>query len=138
MAGAPLLTVDGISKSFRGLRAVANVSFVVEEGTIVGLIGPNGAGKTTCFNMIAGVYRPDSGEVRLRDTLLNGLRPDQICRAGVARTFQLVKPFKDMTVEENVVVGALCNMDSVAEARAASGAILDRLGLRSKRYQRAS
>jgi branched-chain amino acid transport system ATP-binding protein len=138
MAGKPLLTVDGISKSFRGLRAVADVSFVVEEGAIVGLIGPNGAGKTTCFNMIAGVFRPDSGQVRLRDTVLTGLRPDQICRVGVARTFQLVKPFKDLTVEENVVVGALCTRDTVAEARAATGDILDRLGLKSKRYQRAS
>jgi branched-chain amino acid transport system ATP-binding protein len=138
MAGKPLLTVDGVSKSFRGLRAVADVSFVVEEGAIVGLIGPNGAGKTTCFNMIAGVFRPDSGQVRLRDTVLTGLRSDQICRVGVARTFQLVKPFKDLTVEENVVVGALCTRDTVADARAATGDILDRLGLKSKRYQRAS
>jgi branched-chain amino acid transport system ATP-binding protein len=138
MTAKPLLTVDGVSKSFRGLRAVADVSFVVEEGAIVGLIGPNGAGKTTCFNVIAGVYRPDSGQVRLRDTPLTGLRPDRICRAGVARTFQLVKPFKDLTVEENVVVGALCTLDRVSEARAATGDILERLGLKSKRHQRAS
>ena len=136
--GRPLLTVDGVSKSFRGLRAVANVSFTVDEGAIVGLIGPNGAGKTTCFNIIAGVYRPDSGRILLRDTALNGLRPDRICRSGLARTFQLVKPFKDLTVEENVVVGALCACASVAEARAATGDILARLGLRAKRHQRAS
>ncbi|MGE5148277.1 MAG: ABC transporter ATP-binding protein [Candidatus Eiseniibacteriota bacterium] len=134
----PLLVIDGISKSFRGLRAVSNVSFTVEEGGIVGLIGPNGAGKTTCFNMIAGVFRPDGGQVRLGDKTLTGLRPDQICRAGVARTFQLVKPFKDLTVEENVVVGALCACDTVEESRATTGAILERLGLRAKRHQRAS
>ena len=136
--GKPLLVVDGISKSFRGLRAVSNVSFGVDEGGIVGLIGPNGAGKTTCFNVIAGVFRPDSGQIRLGDKTLNGLRPDQICRAGVARTFQLVKPFKDLTVEENVVVGALCAHDTVEQSRNASGEILMRLGLHAKRHQRAS
>jgi branched-chain amino acid transport system ATP-binding protein len=87
-----LLEVDRISKSFSGLRAVQDVSFQVPEGEIVAMIGPNGAGKTTCFNVIAGVYRADAGEVRLGGTPISGWRSDQICRAGVARTFQLVKP----------------------------------------------
>ena len=132
-----LLEVEGISKSFSGLRAVQNVSFNVPEGEIVGLIGPNGAGKTTCFNLIAGVYRPDTGEVRLQGERIGGWRPDRICRAGLARTFQLVKPFADLTVMENVIVGALNKCRTVAEAREKSAAVIEKLGLGSKRDQAA-
>ena len=132
-----LLEVEGISKSFSGLRAVQNVSFNVPEGEIVGLIGPNGAGKTTCFNLIAGVYRPDTGEVRLKGERIGGWRPDRICRAGLARTFQLVKPFADLTVMENVIVGALNKCRTVAEAREKSAAVIEKLGLGSKRDQAA-
>jgi branched-chain amino acid transport system ATP-binding protein len=132
---AALLEVNGISKSFSGLRAVQNVSFTVPEGEIVGLIGPNGAGKTTCFNLIAGVYRPDAGSVRLAGEDIGGWRPDQICRAGLARTFQLVKPFADLTVTENVIVGALNNCPTVYEARKKSAEVIDKLGLGSKRDQ---
>ena len=82
-----LLEVKNISKSFSGLRAVHDVSFEVAQGAIVALIGPNGAGKTTCFNMIAGVYKPDTGEIRLDGERIDGKRPDQICNAGVGRTF---------------------------------------------------
>jgi branched-chain amino acid transport system ATP-binding protein len=130
---ASLLEVDRISKSFSGLRAVQDVSFSVPEGEIVGLIGPNGAGKTTCFNVIAGVYRPDAGEVRLDGDSIGGWRPDQICRAGVARTFQLVKPFADLTVMENVIVGALNECRTVAAAREKSAAVIEKLGLAAKR-----
>ncbi len=132
---AALLEIQGISKSFSGLRAVQNVSFAVPEGEIVGLIGPNGAGKTTCFNLIAGVYRPDAGSVRLAGADIGGWRPDQVCRAGLARTFQLVKPFADLTVTENVIVGALNNCRTVAEAREKSASVIEKLGLGRKRDQ---
>jgi branched-chain amino acid transport system ATP-binding protein len=128
-----LLEVDRISKSFSGLRAVQDVSFEVPEGEIVALIGPNGAGKTTCFNVIAGVYRADAGEVRLGGKPITGWRADEICRAGVARTFQLVKPFAGLTVMENVVVGALNASASVDEAREKAGEVIGRLGLGAKR-----
>jgi branched-chain amino acid transport system ATP-binding protein len=133
-----LLEVDGISKSFRGLKAVEDVSFAVPEGQIVALIGPNGAGKTTCFNVIAGVYRADAGKVRFAGERIDGWRPDQICRAGIGRTFQLVKPFAGLTVTENVVVGALNASGSVREARKKAVEVIERLGLGSKRDQMAA
>jgi len=132
------LDVRGVTKSFRGLRAVANASFAVERGSIVGLIGPNGAGKTTIFNMAAGVYAPDAGEIHLAGRRIDGLRPDQICAGGVGRTFQIVKPFAGLSVLDNVIVGALQRSPSVAEARRYAGQILDRLGLAVKRDQPAS
>jgi branched-chain amino acid transport system ATP-binding protein len=137
MTAPPLLDVRGLSKNFRGLRAVHGVSFAVEAGGIVGLIGPNGAGKTTIFNMIAGVFRPDAGEVRLEGRPITGLRPDRVCHAGIGRTFQLVRPFKGLTVEENVVIGALHAAGGVAAARARALDILDGLGLADKRRQKA-
>src|SRR5690606_18592659 len=127
-----------ISKSFSGLRAVQDVSFTVPKGEIVGLIGPNGAGKTTCFNMIAGVYTPDEGTITLDGQNIGGWRPDQVCLAGVGRTFQIVKPFAGLTVLENVIVGALKASPSVVVAREKSAAVLKRLGLWSKRDQSAS
>ncbi|HUJ75237.1 MAG TPA: ATP-binding cassette domain-containing protein, partial [bacterium] len=130
-----LLEVRGISKSFRGLRALTDVSFAVPQGEIVGLIGPNGAGKTTCFNIAAGVYRPDAGTVHLGGRRVDGLRPDEICRAGVGRTFQIVRPFHGLSVEENVVVGALRGEHKVRLAREQAGAILHTVGLWSKRHQ---
>src|SRR3546814_8676115 len=101
---APLLAIDGISKSFRGLRAVYRASLAVPQGAIVSLIGPNGAGKTTMFNMAAGVFRPDEGSISFAGRRIDGLRPDQICHAGIGRTFQLVTPFPDLTALENVLV----------------------------------
>jgi branched-chain amino acid transport system ATP-binding protein len=133
-----LLEVDRISKSFSGLRAMQDVSFAVPEGQIVALIGPNGAGKTTCFNVVAGVYRPDEGQVRFSGERIDGLRPDQICRAGVGRTFQLVKPFAGLTVMENVVVGALNASANVLEARRKAEEIVEQLGLASKSRQMAA
>jgi branched-chain amino acid transport system ATP-binding protein len=133
-----LLEVDNLSKSFSGLRAVQSVSFDVPEGDIVGLIGPNGAGKTTCFNLIAGVFKPNEGEVRFAGQRIDGSRPDQICRAGVARTFQIVKPFAGLSVLENVIVGALNAKSGVAEARAQAEDVIHKLGLWSKRDQAAS
>jgi branched-chain amino acid transport system ATP-binding protein len=128
-----LLEVRGISKSFRGLRALQEVSFDVAEGAIAAMIGPNGAGKTTCFNVIAGVFAPDAGEVALGGRRLTGLRPDQICSAGIGRTFQVVKPFPQMTVLDNVVVGALNAAPSVADAQREARRMLELLHLDGKR-----
>ncbi len=136
MSGAHL-AVRGIGKSFRGLRAVSDVAFDVPGGAIHALIGPNGAGKTTCFNMIAGVFAPDTGDIRLDDRSIAGLRPDQICAAGIGRTFQIVKPFMGLTVEENVTIGALARTSHVPEARAAARQILHDLGLDDRRHVRA-
>ncbi len=122
---AALLEVSRLGKSFRGVRAVTDVSFAVAEREIVSLIGPNGAGKTTVFNLIAGGLKPDTGCVRLASRDITGLRPDQICAAGIARTFQLVKPFPELTVLENVVVGALRGTPDVAGARAVARRLLD-------------
>jgi branched-chain amino acid transport system ATP-binding protein len=133
-----LLEVNGISKSFSGLRAVQNVTFEVPEGKIIGLIGPNGAGKTTCFNMIAGVYKADTGSVTLNGARIDGKRPDEICKAGIGRTFQIVKPFAGLSVLDNVVVGALNAASSVTEARRIADEVLETLGLASKRMQAAS
>jgi branched-chain amino acid transport system ATP-binding protein len=133
-----LLEVDGLSKSFRGLRAVQNVSFGVPEGEIVGLIGPNGAGKTTIFNMIAGVYAPDSGSLVFRSKAIHGSRPDQICVDGIARTFQIVKPFAGLSVLDNVMVGGFLREHTARAARAVSLQILEKLGLGTKRDQPAS
>ena len=112
-----LLEGEGLSKRFRGLKAVADVSFTVPEGRILALIGPNGAGKTTTFNLIAGVFPPDEGRVTLKGRSLTGLKPNQVCAAGIGRTFQIVKPFGQLTVEENVIVGALAPDTSVETAR---------------------
>jgi len=133
-----LLELAHVSKSFSGLRAVEDVSFAVPEGQIVGLIGPNGAGKTTCFNVVAGVYRPDAGEVHFAGQRIDGWRPDQICRAGVGRTFQLVKPFIGLSVMENVIVGALNACASVREAKEKAAQVIEQLGLGAKRDQMAS
>jgi len=128
-----LLEVRGVSKSFRGLRAVHEASFQIPEGDINGLIGPNGAGKTTIFNLIAGVYAPDAGEILFEGQPIHGLRPDQVCAAGIGRTFQIVKPFAGLSVLDNVVVGGLLRSRSTSDARTISVRILDKLGLGPKR-----
>jgi branched-chain amino acid transport system ATP-binding protein len=133
-----VFAVDNLSKSFRGLRAVREASFAVPEGSIVALIGPNGAGKTTIFNMIAGVHTPDSGEIRFLDRRIDGLRPDQVCAAGIGRTFQLVKPFAGLSALDNVIVGALHKERSVAAARIHALSILRKLNLDSKAHLSAS
>jgi branched-chain amino acid transport system ATP-binding protein len=127
-----VLEVRHVSKSFRGLRAVHDASFEVPAGSINGLIGPNGAGKTTIFNMVAGVFAPDSGEIVFENKRISGLRPDQVCAAGIGRTFQLVKPFAGLTVLDNVTVGALHRSRSVSEARVHAASILRKLGLDAK------
>ena len=101
----PLLEVTEVSKHFRGLKAVSRATLTVGHGEIVALIGPNGAGKTTLFNMVAGAMAPDEGQIRFLGSSIAGHRPDQVCAAGIGRTFQIVKPFDDMSVIENVMVG---------------------------------
>lgn len=103
-----LRTVE-VSKYFGGLRAVDRVSIKVDEGEIVGLIGPNGSGKTTLFNVITGIYKPDRGEVWFRDRRIDGLRPDQIYKLGIVRTFQIPRPFMGMSVFENILVASRGN-----------------------------
>ncbi len=101
------LAVEQVSKSFGGLRVLSDISFTVAEGETVGIMGANGAGKTTLFSLIAGHGRPDGGDIRLGSRSLLGLSPDRICRMGIARTFQIVKPFGGLSVLDNVVVAAL-------------------------------
>jgi branched-chain amino acid transport system ATP-binding protein len=114
---AAILEIRNVSKFFGGLAANADVSFDVEHQEILGLIGPNGAGKTTLFNCITGYYPPSRGEVRFKGVRINGLQPDQICRLGMARTWQKVRPLAKMSVLDNVMVGALLRTNSLRVAR---------------------
>ena len=122
---ASLLEVRGVSKRFGGLSAVRDISFEVEEGEIVGVIGPNGAGKTTLFSLVTGFIRPDAGEIRFQDRTVTDLAPERRCRLGLCRTFQLVKPFGNMTVRQNVMVGAFARHRRPGAARAAADDVLE-------------
>jgi branched-chain amino acid transport system ATP-binding protein len=126
------LEVSDVSKSFMGLKALSNVSLRVEPGQIVGLIGPNGAGKTTLFNAISGFLKPDGGSVKFGGQSLLGLKPDKICKLGVARTFQIVKPFGELTVLQNVAVGAFNRTSDPVEAEDEAWRILEFVGLDNK------
>lgn len=101
-----MLKTSNVSKSFGGIQAVKNVTFELIPKEILGLIGPNGAGKTTLFNLIAGVYKPDSGSILFKEMDIAGMRPHWICNLGIARTFQIVKPFPSLTVLQNVMLGS--------------------------------
>jgi branched-chain amino acid transport system ATP-binding protein len=133
-----LLTIERVSKRFRGLLAVDSVSFDVPEGAIFAVIGPNGAGKTTLFNMIAGAMPPDSGRIAFDREPIQGLPADAVCRRGIARTFQLVRPFPALSVEDNVMVGALLRRHSIGAARDRAHALLRRFDLFDRRHQLAS
>ncbi|WP_315118566.1 ABC transporter ATP-binding protein [uncultured Clostridium sp.] len=100
-----VLTIDNLSKSFGGIKAVTNINMMIDKGDIVGLIGPNGAGKTTFFNLLTGMYTPTSGKISFEDLHLNNLKPYKITDYGIARTFQNIRLFKNMTVIENVTLG---------------------------------
>jgi branched-chain amino acid transport system ATP-binding protein len=115
-----MLEIKNVSKFFGGLAANANVSFSMEQGMIMGLIGPNGAGKTTLFNCITGYYPPSKGEVLFKGTRLNGKQPDAVCRLGMVRTWQKVRPLAKLSVLDNVMVGALARTSSLRVARAAA------------------
>jgi branched-chain amino acid transport system ATP-binding protein len=133
-----LLAIAGVSKRFRGLVAVDRVSCEVANGEIFAVIGPNGAGKTTLFNMIAGALRPDDGAITFRGERIEGRHPDEICRRGIARTFQIVRPFPGLSVEDNVMVGALLRTSDVARAAEKAHAVLRQLDLFEKRARPAS
>jgi branched-chain amino acid transport system ATP-binding protein len=133
-----LLSVAAVSKRFRGLLAVDGVSFAVPEGAIFAIIGPNGAGKTTLFNIIAGAMAANGGTVTFAGEPIGGLPPDAVCRRGVARTFQIVRPFPALSVEDNVTVGALLHRREVGAARAHAQDLLRRLDLFDKRHRLAS
>jgi len=135
---APLLRIERASKRFRGLIAVDHVTFDVPEGSLFAIIGPNGAGKTTLFNMIAGVYAPDTGTISFAGERIDGLPPEHVCRRGIGRTFQIVRPFPALTVEDNVIVGALLRRGHVEAARERAYEVLRRLDLYDKRGHRAS
>lgn len=132
MTGATILSLDNVSKSFRGLKAVSAVSLEVRANEIVGLIGPNGAGKTTLFNLISGFLQPDEGRVTFESRSLVGLKPNRVCRLGLARTFQIVKPFGNLSVLENVAVGAFNRAASAAEAEEKAWSVLNFIGLEPK------
>src|SRR5512137_2037689 len=125
----PLLEVEGLTRFFGGLRAVGDLSFGVEAGEILGLIGPNGAGKTTVFNLVTGFVRPSRGTVRLDGRDVTGRRPHEVTRRGIARTFQIVKPFPGLSVKENVTLAAFLRHPRRAAAEEAALAVVDRLGL---------
>ena len=124
-----LLEAKQITKRFGGLVAVHELSLRVDKGEILGMIGPNGAGKTTAFNMISGYYKPNEGEVLFKGENITGLRPDQICKKGLARTFQVVKPFPHLSVLDNVMVGAYIHTNDANESRKKAREILDFMGM---------
>jgi branched-chain amino acid transport system ATP-binding protein len=132
---AALLEVNNVSKNFSGLRAVSDVSFTVPGDAIFSIIGPNGAGKTTLFNMIAGVFAPNAGTIVFNGERIDGHPPDEVCRRGIGRTFQIVRPFPGLTVEDNVVVGALLRQRDVAAAQRRAHEVLRQLDLFDKRQQ---
>lgn len=134
----PLLEVSNLTKDFGGLRAVSHLSFFVEEGEILGLIGPNGAGKTTVFNLVTGFLPPTLGEIRLAGTSLVGLKPHAVTQRGVARTFQIVKPFPKLSVKENVTLAAFMRLPARRDAEMEACRVLDQMGLSSKRESLAS
>jgi branched-chain amino acid transport system ATP-binding protein len=133
-----LLSVVEISKHFRGLAAVSKVSFDVQSGDIFAVIGPNGAGKTTLFNVIAGAMAPDGGSISFAGERIDGLRSDEVAQRGIGRTFQIVRPFPALSVEDNVVVGALMQTGALERARAIAHEVMSQLDLLGKRNQIAS
>ena len=124
-----LLEVRNLTRTFGALKAVCDVSFSVREGELLGLIGPNGAGKSTLYNLIAGAIEPTAGEIVFKGQAVAGWKPYQAARAGVARTFQIPKPYRHLTVAENVVLSALLHNRTVAAARDSAEAVLADVGL---------
>lgn len=129
MQSTQLLSVENVVKKFKGLVAVDHASLYIKSQEIIGLIGTNGAGKTTLFNVIAGELEPTSGKILFNGTEINSLPPYKICKMGVARTYQIVRPFTDLTVLENVMVGAFLRTLKAHEAKAKAVAILEFVGL---------
>ena len=133
-----LIEADKVTKKFGGLTALDNVSFHIGDGEILGLIGPNGAGKTTLFNAVAGAFPLDAGNIRFNGEEVTSLRSSQLCAKGIARTFQITKPFLNITVLENLMVGALSKERDLKKARRSSYEILEFVGLAGKKDERAA
>jgi len=133
-----LLSVEHVSRSFRGLKAVDDVSFTVEEGSIQGIIGPNGAGKTTLFNLIAGAIKPDGGTVHLDGQDITGFASHRVSHAGMARTFQLMRPFGSVSVLENVAVAAMAAGTSRRDADRVAAEVVERVGISKWRDAKSS
>jgi branched-chain amino acid transport system ATP-binding protein len=131
----PSLKIENLSKSFGGLMAVNHVTFEVGEGEIMGLIGPNGSGKTTIFNLISGFLPPDTGSIYLRGESLVGLKPHQICKKGIGRTFQIVKPFPHLSVMRNVRTAVFNRGKEINQANRQSESLLEFVGLWSRRNE---
>ena len=129
-----ILTVENLSKSFGGIHANRDISFDVEEGSILGVIGPNGAGKSTLFDLITGFTKPDTGKVKFFDKNIFGISPDKISNLGVGRTFQKLKPFADQTLLENVMIGAFVYEKDIKRARDRALEIIDFVDLIEKRH----
>ncbi|MCK8603024.1 ABC transporter ATP-binding protein [Desulfoferrobacter suflitae] len=132
-----ILEIRGLHKDFGGLRALNDLSLTIEPGQIFGLIGPNGAGKSTAFNCIAGVYAPSGGEIYFNGVRINGERPWNLCKRGLARTFQIVKPFATKSVLYNVMVGAFARTNSRSEAERKALEVLEYLHFEKHRNSRA-
>jgi branched-chain amino acid transport system ATP-binding protein len=133
-----LLEIENLSKAFGGVLAVNRVSFNLNQGEVLGLIGPNGAGKSTLFNIITGIFKPDTGTIRFNKRDITGIAPYKICQSGIARTFQLVKPFSRLTPLENVMVGRAYGGQparNIRQARMESAQILALTGLGDKRVR---
>jgi branched-chain amino acid transport system ATP-binding protein len=126
------LDVTKLSKRFGGLQAVGGLDLSMAQGEMLGMIGPNGAGKTTVFNLLSGFLPPDGGEVRFRGRALHGLKPHEICRLGLARTFQIVRPFPQLSVVDNVRIAALVRHPAMADALDAARAVVERVGLAAR------
>jgi branched-chain amino acid transport system ATP-binding protein len=124
-----VLALEQVTKRFGGLTAVRDVSLEVHPGDLLGIIGPNGAGKTTLFHVISGYYRPEQGRVLFEGRDVTGLPAHAIARLGLTRTFQVVKPFGSLSVEDNVMIGALARLASTREARTAAGQVIETCGL---------
>ena len=138
MSQTHLLEILDVSKSFRGLKAISKVRLHIDPGEILGLIGPNGAGKTTLFNLVTGFLKPDSGQIRFSGHNLVGLKSHQICKLGITRTFQIVKPFAHLSTLENVAVGAFNRSNDLTAVEEKSWKILDFVGLQQKALDPAS
>ncbi|KMY49732.1 ABC transporter ATP-binding protein [Peribacillus loiseleuriae] len=132
MTSPKLLLVEGLSKSFGGVKATDDVSFSIDKGEIVGLIGPNGAGKTTLFSLISGFVKPTAGKIHFNGNDITRKKPHVICNLGLTRTYQIVKPFQDMTVHENIMVGSFSQTVKTQQARAEAEKIMELAGLKEK------